>query len=344
MSEKVATPVQQKPKPPRPESPPDERFWKRYSKHHELPISSAGSLLIHCIFGGLLILIGIAWLGGHDDPVTMDVISVEGGGGGAPDAQGNGPGNGVPPITGDEAAAKQNEKIVAAPRPDSKKDLPEPHADPVKLPDSSGARPIEADQGSFKDVSRQSQDLQQKLLEGLAQGKGEGGSGSGGGKGSGIGTGEGSGIGPGKGTVSVRQKRLLRWTLIFNTVTGDDYRRQLVALGAILAVPLPTGGYTVVRDLRHVPARGKAEDIDKINRIFWIDEKPSSVGALAEALGIQPLPPHIVAFFPKPLEDELLDKELKYRGLKEEQIHETKFEVRHEHGQYVPVVIEQVPN
>lgn len=348
MSEKVATPVQQNPKPPRPDSPPDERFWKRYSKHHEFPLSSAGSLLIHCIVGGAVILLGIAYLRAHDEPLTMDAISVtDGGGGGAPDAQGNGPGNGVPPIAGKEAAEKQNEKIVAAPRPDSKQDLPDPHADPVKLPDSTEARPLEADQGSFKDVSRRSQDLRQKLLEGLKQGKGEGGSGSGGGQGTGIGTGQGPGIGPGNGTVSVRQKRLLRWTLNFTTTTGDDYRRQLISLGAILAVPVPSGGYMVIRDLRRTPVIGKIEseeDVKKLNRIFWQDEKPSSVHALAEVLGIQPLPPSFFAFFPKTLEDELLAKELKYRGLKEEQIHETQFEVRYEHGKYVPVVSEQIPN
>jgi serine/threonine protein kinase len=189
--------------------------------------------------------------------------------------------------------------------------------------------------------------VQNKLMDGLRRGQGQGG-----GKGQGgVDTGEGPDPGTGKGNLSVRQKRLLRWTMKFNTKTGQDYRQQLLALGAILAIPQPEGGYMVIRDLRTTPATGRIEDINKLNRIFWIDDKPESVAPLAQALGIRPIPPHIVAFFPVELEQELLRRELAYRNGSEDDILETKFEVRRDnlygnpYGgavlEYVPEVIEQ---
>ncbi len=40
--------------------PPDERFWRRYSPHGELPLSGASSLAVHLLLFGLLML--AAWL------------------------------------------------------------------------------------------------------------------------------------------------------------------------------------------------------------------------------------------------------------------------------------------
>jgi hypothetical protein len=37
--------------------PPDERFWQRYSRHGELPLSGATSLALHLLVFGLLVLI-----------------------------------------------------------------------------------------------------------------------------------------------------------------------------------------------------------------------------------------------------------------------------------------------
>src|SRR5262249_984472 len=147
--------------------------------------------------------------------------------------------------------------------------------------------------------------LREKLFKGLGDKanvptKGRGGSGIGGGKDKGVGTGDGPGMGAGN--LDARVKRTLRWTLMFNTLNGDDYRRQFAALGAILAIPDRSGEYRVIRDLNKRPATGEIEDVGKINRIFWVDDKPDSVRSLAMALGLNPLPSQIVAFFPVELE------------------------------------------
>jgi hypothetical protein len=178
-------------------------------------------------------------------------------------------------------------------------------------------------------------------IAGLIAAKGQGGTGEGGGQGKGSGTGTGDLSGPGQGRMSQREKRQLRWTMIFNTRDGgEDYLRQLRALGAILAIPQDDGQFLVIRDLGKRPAAGQIEDISQINRIYWVDDKPHSVQPLAFALGLQQRPRVIAAFFPEKLEKELLEKEARrFRG-PEDEIHETKFQVMARRGSYEPEVIE----
>jgi Tol biopolymer transport system component/biopolymer transport protein ExbD len=140
-----------------------------------------------------------------------------------------------------------------------------------------------------------------------------------------------------------RQQRQLRWTLIFNTLNGQDYLRQLNDLGAILAVPGADDKYLVIRDLLRRPAEMKAENLAGLDRIYWVDDKPQSVQGLATAMALSQTPKHIVALFPQKLERELLDKELMHLGNRgsEDSIAETRFRIV-KHGQlYVPVVVEQ---
>ena len=58
---------------PAPRLPPEERFWKRYSPHHEFTLSSASSAVVH------LLALGILALGAHGfaswaTPVEVDAI------------------------------------------------------------------------------------------------------------------------------------------------------------------------------------------------------------------------------------------------------------------------------
>jgi hypothetical protein len=137
--------------------------------------------------------------------------------------------------------------------------------------------------------------------------------------------------------LSEREKQMLRWTLNFRTENGEDYLRQLLDVkpggGAILAVPKDKEGtYEVIRDLNARPAVGQVEDVMKLNRIFWIDDKPESVAVLARTLGIV-RPQYFVALFPYELEEELkrLEKQAafrKYGGRRRvEDIQETKFSI-----------------
>jgi hypothetical protein len=139
---------------------------------------------------------------------------------------------------------------------------------------------------------------------------------------------------------------MLRWTLLFNTRTGEDYVRQLRGLGAILAIPVKEGErpeYKVVRDLSQRPARLLDEDLSKIKRIFWMDDKPRSVREVLSTLGLPQRPSHFVAFMPHELEQKLLRLEKGYGGLEEDQIFETKFRIVERGGRFEPEVVEQTP-
>jgi hypothetical protein len=326
--------------------PPEERFWQRYSPHHEFPLSSVASI---CLYGlGVL----LAWavivfaMKQNEDyaPLPMEPIAI-GGGGGSELGEGTvGPGD--RPVAPKDVT--RDVKPEETPTPNvavNEAKLDDVTPDPLTLPEIKelDSRIIEDSSSAVAALSKVSVDARKQLFRGLGPvSKGKGGSGEGGGKGSGKGTGEGSGTGPGKGTLNVREKRVLRWKMIFNTINGNDYLSQLRELGAILAIPDPAGGgYLVIRDLRHLPAQGQKENLDKIQRIFWIDNQPHSVAALSRALQLRDTPPHIIAFFPESLEKELLDKELRFRGRREDQIKETQFRVKRRGGTYEPVVERQ---
>src|SRR5207248_10268307 len=132
-------------------------------------------------------------------------------------------------------------------------------------------------------ASRKLKDLDKKTREGLL-GQGKGGPGSGGG--AGTGDGPGTGGGDGANTGGIRAARKLRWTIMFNTVSGYDYLRQLDTLGAILAVKAPDGELKTIRNLLQRPAKLEVEDLQKLNRIFWIDDKSETVEQLVHALGL----------------------------------------------------------
>jgi hypothetical protein len=75
--------------------PPEERFWRRYSPHHEFPLSSATSVALHVLVVVLLLL--VAWVAVKlrlDEGTTpLPVIAVTVGDGGRGE-KAPGPGNG----------------------------------------------------------------------------------------------------------------------------------------------------------------------------------------------------------------------------------------------------------
>jgi hypothetical protein len=327
-----------------PRFPVEEPMMVRYSPHHEFPLSTVSSIALHVLVIGLLIIGGIIiaklnW-GGDQKPVEADAVAMDqpGGGGGNPDGVGNARGNGA---VGDPDAPE-------TPLPDEpfeigqpREKLQEAREEARKLPDFKD----EEDQRLMKEggaavdkILRLKSNLRENLTKGLAAGKGRGGPGGGGGERTGQGTGTGGGVGPGSGTIDKRKERVLRWTLIFNTRDGQDYMRQLKACGAIVAVPDDNAekGYRPIRDLNRDQPRME----DTIGRIFWVDDGPGSVRSLAGALGVPP-PPYFLVFFPGSFEEKLLRLELGFRGKMENEISETRFDIRRRGDTYEPIVLQQ---
>jgi hypothetical protein len=320
-------------------SPPEEEFWKHYSPHHEFPLSSAGSFALHALIFVLIAIVGI-WLLRDNDrkkPLQEIGIVVVGGGGGNPLAQGEGPGGELPRAE-EEDLGKENKD---APKPTDPKrerlNVPKIPVEVLPTDDPNARELIDKAGDAVLSQAKINKDAQDKLRRSV--GYGQGGPGRDGGKDRGQDTGKGSDKGPGDG--SKRYERTLRWVMVFDTYNGEDYANQLNGLGAILAIPRKDNQYFVIRDLKKRPAQLLDEDIEKIKRIYWVDDKRESITPLCMALSVNPVPDHVVAFFPEKLEAQLLSLELKYKGLKENEIYETRFKVRKTRDGYEPVVVDQ---
>ncbi len=339
-----ATPSKESAPKNKPLVPPDERFWQRYSPHHEFPLSSVASFAVHFLAILLVVLVGIVISRFLRDeaPIRVDAV-VLGGGGGNPRGVGDAPGVGAEAAKGENVPeARSTEKPT--PERDKLPDVkPSDFQLPPELKDDGLKRLIEQGSEAAKGVATLTENVRADLARGLAAGVGQGGAGRDGGKDKGKDKGTGPGAGPGDGKLTQREKRVLRWTMVFNTRDGNDYARQLHGLGAILALPTGREGeYKVLRNLAARPAEGQIEDLSEIKRIYWVDSAPDSVASLSRALQLKGPVNHIVAFFPEELEKKLLERELKYRGLKEEEIRETRFEVRVIGGKYEPNVVGQL--
>jgi len=323
--------------------PPAEEFWLRYSPHHEFPLSSITSVTLHILVVVLLVL--GAWLAiklgfVHEGGLPVDAILLErGGGGGSQNGKEGATGSGdLPPeVVADKADPN---KPVAPTLPD----LPDTNVDPIRLPDfkdSDGKRVIDpgASNKALESLKNLNEDARTKIFGSVGD-KGGGGTGSGKGKATGSGTGDNKN---GK-KLSERQKRMLRWTMFFNTRDGNDYASQLDSLGAILAVPTNADSteFLVIRDLKARPAQGKVEDPAALQRIYWIDDKPESVANLTRALEIKTKPKLIIAFFPTELETKLAQLESDYAGRKGDDIAETQFKVIRSTGGYEVKVEQQL--
>jgi hypothetical protein len=319
-------------------TPPDERFWVRYSPHHEFPLSTVISI---CFYLLVFIAVVVAYFflvplfSGKGDSLPLETVAIGGVGGmpGEPGTAGDGNEGPREDLGDPQKLAEEHKPAVALtelPRTEVKIDNV-----PVDPKDAETVRYFTKGNISAESLSKVGQDASAMLMQqvgGKPGPKGSGGTGT-----SGKGTGGDGGDGR---LMNDRQKRVLRWTMMFDTRTGDDYRVQLMSLGAILGIPGPEGQYRIIRDLKQKPARLEVEDLKKINRIFWVDDRPESIGPLAQALGI-PMPQHVVAFFPEKLEGELLRKERAFANRKESDIVETRFRVVRYGNSYQPIVVDQ---
>jgi len=331
--------------------PPEEQFWKRYSPHHEAPLSGISSVATHVVL--ILMILLIAWVASkvkdedENRSLPVDVVRVQfPGGGGSKTGVGNRPG-------GPEASEEKENPGTAEKPSDQKPPADEP---PPKLsvPIQEGIKNEFDNDPHIKRILKEGaprtaqalfeldRDVREKLRRNVNPGVGQGGSGRGGGRDTGKDKGTGGGEGPGQAALNQREKRQLRWAMTFSTQNGIDYLNQLNGFGAIVAIPQGDGQFFVLHDLKN-PKSGKVEDISKFNRIYWVDNKPQSVESLTTALGLRGIPPpdhfFFAAFFPQELEQKLTDRELAYLqqryGKKDENIiHETKFDVIRSGGKY----------
>jgi hypothetical protein len=334
--------------------PPEEQFWKRYSPHGEFPLSATGSVAVHVLVFGVLVLFAIYLAGKffRDRPLPIEPVRLHVDGGGGGDKKGVGDGPGIGTGAEDTGEGDPGEQPGKADRPPPVPALTKAEKSKIKVKfDDPTARYIQKnDTDNARAWVRLDDSMRNKLRDGLNPGRGKGGPGKGGGEGTGSGPGKGSGKGPGESaTLTQREKRMLRWNMHFPTRSAAEYIRQLRILGAILAIPVvdgPEPEYRIVRDLsmKRRPAPLLVEDVSKIQRIYWIDDKPESVRDVMEALGLSMRPSRFVAFMPVELENSLFQMEKKYMKQKygrfnEDEIYETRFRVVPSGGTFKPVLV-----
>ncbi len=333
-------------------SPPEERFWKRYSPHGEAPLSAAGSIILHALSIGGLILMAVYFSAlfvkpAHELPVSPVRLDLSSGGGGGPK---DGGGTGTRGLGGRVEDVGESAEVLP---PELQEEPRRPALNPVEKAqiaetfDNEAARFIqESNSESTKAFARLTDGVRRKLSDNLNPSRGKGGSGGGGGQGTGQGTGVGSGRGEGKMALSKREKRMLRWHMRFTAASGEEYLSQLRGLGAKLAFPLGdrrNPDFYVVEKL--IPGeQAVVKDVAQFNAIYWIDDKPNSVRDILAALRLQlpEIPNEFVAFMPKAIEDRLFELERNYvvgvlrRPFDEDKIEETIFRVVPKGGKYVP--------
>jgi len=337
-------------KPPPPSTSAWGRFWWRYSPNFELPISSAASISLH-VFVVLLFVLGLTAFSkrNHRPPGVDCVAVVEGDGDGAAAGFGD---DGLPPGAGAGTGGDSGQALEQS--TSTANDAPVPVTASAQLetelaPDALVETDFSTSEPSSTagDVARRAENAAQSIRDRLAQGLNRSGRGTGasGGDGTGSGSGgDGSG-GGGKGggggnAARGRAARQARWILRFNTRNAADYVAQIRGLGASIAFINSDGTYQCLDLSRDPPGQTKRKEGD-ITEMFWMDSDPASVRRVADFLGMTAKAGFFVTFLPQQLEERLFKLELAYRGLPEDRIKSTDFEVVRTGGGYDVQVVSQ---
>jgi len=289
----------------------NEPWYRRYSKHGEFPWSSSMSLVLHVFLAFLVLAAAKPFLTPDRSPPTVDVINV----GDEPEAA---PGE-TDEAPGEEAATP--EAVAQEEMQPTPKDVAIAEAAEVAKPDAIKPdikRPdIKTEAANF---AAQANAAKQALAENFKKKPGGGGKGSG---------------------ATGRAARPARWVLHFKTSSPGDYLAQLEGLGASVAFPLSGSQWKYAINPASNP-RFENRNLDNENRLFWVDDRPQSVRAITEHLGIPPAPV-MAAFLPLELEERMLKMELAYKNLEEDEILSTQFECFQRGGGYDVMVVNQIP-
>lgn len=328
-----------------------QKFWHRYSPFGELPISSAASVSLHILVAVLLALglgslanrtqrppsVSSVMVGDGDDSApgfgedglpTGDGTAEQGaaaGAAGGGEGTGGGPSMPAPTVTDGETVNN-----VADFKPTESVSTSANAAD-------SASRAVTAAQGAVQDARSRLAAAKAALAKNLGGGGG-GGPGEGGANGAGGGTGQGGGGGSG---LKGRAARPARWVLRFQSNSTQDYLAQFEGLGASFAFPAQGNNWQFFPKPSSSPSTSQIKDLASENQLYWVDENPQNVNGVARILGVQATGV-MVTFLPRALEDRMLEMELSYRGLKEEDIQTTYFGISRDGGKYDVKVVDQI--
>jgi hypothetical protein len=330
-----------------PASPPDEKFWVRYSPHHECILSGLSSITLHALVVGLLFLswfiFTLARTSEEYRPPRMDVVTLPAGGepgGGTP----GGPSEGVENVDSVQAnKAKIPEIKIQPPKtnvlevaPTTAKDTIGEATDPFQGLDAEASKLFKTKEEAKKPPRTASKTPSQKRGTG---GLGTEGTGTGFGPGTGPGTGLGGLNGPTKQQIFAQ-----RWQFNF-TGTPQEHVAKLAAAGVYLGVFDQTGRFYRVADLKRRPARLVPENIYKFkDAVQYRNTDAASLLGLQVELRLSFTPVMALVLVPRQREEELASVEAAHaqqQGRNPDQIRKTYFDFRPAGNRFVPVVIDQ---
>jgi hypothetical protein len=339
--------------------PPEERFWKRYSAHHEAPLSGVVSFVLHGFVIGVLVLAAMFLTQRREAesrPVTIDVVQLEGDGTG-PEG-GGGPGEPGPSGPANKAARTENVFGNKETEPNKVNQPQAPSFEKVQdqgfdVPQIQDSGPIEIDD-SLKAIANDARAAVHKAIRvagslGDPQGGKNAGRNGSGGMGDGPGKGNKTGPGTGQGGTPGRKRTRAeifaqRWRFELEG-SGKQHADKLAAAGVVLVVPDPSGKLLVIRDLRRRPVEPRAENLDPFkDAVLWENRKPQSTVALARELRLKWAPPIVFLLLPKDREQLMADAEQAYAektGRALNTVTETWFDFQLRDGGFQPVVIRQ---
>jgi hypothetical protein len=338
-------------------APPEQSVWMKYSPHHEFPLASVGSLLIHGILlAGLYLIyliLSLPWYGEAYQPPGADVAYIiDGGGSSSGGGSGGAGGPGGTP-------GPREESVRPETQPKSEFDLP-PIAQPtppipVKINESSefpviGEAPKNDFMKAFSQLSKNlTPDARPTPKPGTGGAPGLGTPGPGGtGKGrAGTGPGDGPpGNGGTPGGMSRAEILARRWAFT-PTGSSSDHIQKLNAIGVKLGFIDGNGLFWMINDVKQRPVRFSSEKFEKFrDTVRWENRLPESVAALAAELRM-PAPPRLfIMFLPQDKEQILADAELEYaksRNHDLKNVTRTWFDFRVNRGVATPIVRAQEP-
>jgi hypothetical protein len=334
--------------------PPDEKFWVRYSPHHELSLAGMTSFFVHGLVIGILTLGAYWYLFQRDSdtnkPPTMDMVQIAGGGdgfegmGGEPGAPGDSTPRQTELVPGPMTAVAE----VPAVTNSALKDVPQTELDIPEINSSDNKADLEKilsklEKEAVNQATQEKSPIKKVTKNtgpsgGNAKGVGAPGTGSGGyGKGA-----RGTGIGGGR-KLTQAQIYARRWS--FNlTGGGKEHVAKYLTMGVTVALLHPKGAYYFVTDLRRRPATLQPANMDIYrDAVQWQNTLPESLANLAGELRLPFVPVQAIILLPKDREQKMADEELRYAqkmGLPVEEIQGTLFDFQLRGGGFEPVVLD----
>jgi hypothetical protein len=326
--------------------PPDERFWVKYSPHHELPVSGASSVGLHALVIGLILLVGflVSQARQHrSQPPLLDAVEVPEDGPGGNGANGK---RGETDAPKQETVGSPQAKQVGAfdpAKPDPKLATPVANERPLDLfapPDSPDSdttverlRAIEREVGAAMNTPAKGSPKGVPGGDGPRKDKDRGSRDSA----------KKPGPGPSGQPLTQQQRREMRWRIDFSG-SPAEHLRKLKALNITFAVPTRQTGIYLLFDLTRDPPATKKDNLAAyLNRVKWFNSHRQSLQGIMPLLGLKELPRFAVIFLPEEMEDEMRRLEEAYQGRREDEIQLTEFEIRRQGDGYRPVVVRQVP-